>query len=80
VGRELRVDRIGRGQQLARRRQVRDVGVALAREDRVVVEAVNLRALDFAVPVGAFDEPDHQAMAAAPRKVDKMREHRVQRF
>ena len=73
VGRELRVDRIRRGEQLAGAGEIRDVGVALAREDRVVVEAVDLRALDLAVPVRAFDEPDHQTMPAAAREVDQVR-------
>jgi hypothetical protein len=73
VGRELRVDRIRRGEQLAGAGEIRDVGVALAREDRVVVEAVDLRALDLAVPVRAFDEPDHQPMPAAARELDQVR-------
>ena len=71
VRRELRIDLGRRGQQLARAGEVGDVGVGLARVDRIAVLAVDLRALDLAVPVGALHQPHHQAAAAAPRQVDQ---------
>ena len=67
---ELRIDGVRRGQQPARARQVRQVGVRLARIDREVLEAVDLRALDLGIPVGALDETDHQPVATAPREID----------
>ena len=70
VGRELRIDRIGCPQQLAGTGEVRHVGIGLARIHRVALEAIDLRSLDFAVPVGALHQANHQAMAAAPREID----------
>ena len=70
------IDRVGGGQQLARAGEVGHVGVGLAREDRVAVQAVELRALDLAVPVGALDQAHHQPVAAAPRQVDDEVDHR----
>ena len=75
VGRELRVHRIGRGQELARAGQVRHVGVHLARVDRVALQAVDLGALDLAVPVRPLHEPHHQAPCTAPRQLDQVVEH-----
>src|SRR5205807_2577817 len=61
VGGEGRIDRVGRRKELRRARDVGDVGDSLAREHRVIWHAELLRALDFAVPVGAFDEPHRKA-------------------
>lgn len=72
---ELREDRLGRGQQLARAGQVRHVGVDLARVDRVALQAVDLGALDLAVPVRALHEADHQAVLAATGQVNDVVEH-----
>ena len=66
VGGELRVDRVGRGQQSLGASQVGHVGVGLAGVDRVVSQAIELRPLDLAVPVGALDQPHHQPALAAP--------------
>ena len=71
VRRELREHGIGRDQQLARAGQVGHVGMDLAGVDREVFEAVDLGALDLAVPVGAFHQPDHQTVAAASGEVDQ---------
>ena len=38
-----------------------EIGHRLAREHRIVGEAALLRALDLAVPIGALDEPHHEA-------------------
>jgi hypothetical protein len=67
VGGELREHGVRRRQQPPRAGQVGHVGVGLARIDGVAVLAVELRALDLAVPVGALDQPHHQPAAAAPR-------------
>ena len=75
VGGELRIDDVARGEQLPRAGEVGDVGVDLARVDRVAGQAVDLRALDLGVPVGALDQAHHHALAAAPRQVDDEVEH-----
>ena len=75
VGGELRVHRVRHGQQFACAGQVSHVGMDLARVHRVAVQAVELRAFDLGVPVRALDQPDHQAVAAAPRQVDHMVNH-----
>ncbi|MCY1219377.1 hypothetical protein D9M72_313510 [compost metagenome] len=72
---ELRVHRVGRIEQPARAREVRHVGVGLARVDRVARQPVELRALDLAVPVGALHEPHHEPVAAAAREVDHPVDH-----
>ena len=55
VRRELREHRVGRGEQFPCARKIGDVGVHLAREHRKVGHAIDLRALDLAVPVSALD-------------------------
>ncbi len=72
---ELGVDRIGRGQQLARAGQVGHIGIGLAGVDRVAFETVDLGALDLAVPVGALDQAHHQAVLAAAGQVDDEVQH-----
>ena len=70
VGRELREDGVGCGQQFAGTGDVGDVGVDLAGEDGEVFQAFDLGALDLAVPIGALDQPDHQPVAAAAAQID----------
>jgi hypothetical protein len=48
---------------------VRNVGVHLAGVDGVVLQAIDLGALDLAVPVRAFHQADHQPVAGAPGQV-----------
>ena len=72
---ELRVDGVGRGQQLTGAGDIGQVRVVLARVDRVVGQAVDLRALDFAVPVGPLDQAHHQASAAAPGQINQIVDH-----
>ena len=43
-----------------------------ARVHRVAVKAINLRPFDFAVPVRALDETNHQFLLVAPREVDEV--------
>ena len=59
VGRELRIDAVGHAEQLARIGDVGNVGVRLAREDRIAGESERLRPFDLGVPVGALDEAHH---------------------
>ncbi len=61
VGGELRVDARGLRQQALGIGDVADVGRGLAGEHRKALEPEHLGALDLAVPVGALDQPDHQA-------------------
>ena len=75
MGCELRVDQVRHRQQLFRAGQIGDVGVDLAGIDRIAFEAVHLRAFDFAVPVGAFYQTNHQATAAAGGEVDQVVNH-----
>ncbi len=58
---ELRIDCVRRGQHRFRARHVGDVGVDLARKDRVAVQPIDLRALDLGIPIGALHQPHHQA-------------------
>ncbi|GAV34483.1 hypothetical protein ROTAS13_02150 [Roseomonas sp. TAS13] len=72
---ELREDGVARLQQLPRAGEVGDIRVPLAREDGEVLQPVDLRALDLAVPVGALHQPDHQPVAGTPREVDHEVQH-----
>ena len=71
VGGELRIDGVGRREQFAGAGEVADVGVDLAGEHRKAVEAVELRALDLRIPIGALDEANHEAPARAASEVDQ---------
>ena len=75
VRRELRIDRVGRGEHRLGAREIAHVRVHLAREDRIAGEAVHLGALDLAVPVRALREPHHQATAMPPRERDEPVDH-----
>ena len=68
---ELRINGPGCAKQLARARQVGDIGVGFAGIDRVVGQAFDLRPLDFAVPVSALDQANDQATAAALREINE---------
>ena len=65
VGGELRIDRVRRREQFARAGEIAHIGVDLAGEHRKAVEAVDLRALDLRIPIGALDQADHQPAAAS---------------
>ena len=72
VGGELRVDQIRYAEQFFRTGEVRDVGVDLTGIDRIAFQTFHLGAFDFAVPVGAFHEADHQAATAAACQVNQI--------
>ena len=71
VSGELRINQVRHRQQLFRAGEIGDVGVNLAGVDRVAFETFHLRAFDFAVPVGAFHQTDHQATTAAGGEIDQ---------
>ena len=64
---ELGVDHIGRVQQGASAGQVRNIGMVLVREHRVMRQAQLLGAFDFGIPIRAFDQAAHQAHAMLAR-------------
>ncbi|MNE02613.1 hypothetical protein D3C80_950940 [compost metagenome] len=72
VGGELRVNQVRHGKQFFRTGQIRDVGVDLAGVDRIAFQAVHLRTFDFAVPVRAFHQTDHQAATAARGQINQV--------
>ena len=72
VGGKLREDGVLRGQEFACTGQVRDVGVDFAGVNRITVQAVHLRPFDFAVPIRAFYQTDHQFLLVAAGKVDQV--------
>ena len=72
MGGELREHGILRGKQFARTGEVGDVGVDFAGVGRIAVQSVHLRPFDFAVPVCAFDQTDHQFLVVAAGKVDQV--------
>jgi hypothetical protein len=73
---ELRVDHLVVADQRLRAGQVRQVGVVLVREDRVAGQAGFLGALDLCVPVGALDQPHHEAQAVPARDGRHLVHHR----
>ena len=75
VGRELREDRVGRGQQPLGAGDVGHIGVDLARIDGEVLQPTLLCPLDLAVPIGALDEAHHQPVPAASAEVDQPVDH-----
>ena len=80
VGGELRIDVAARRQQPAHAGDVAEVGHRLAGEHRIVGEPAFLRALDLGVPVGALDQPHHQAAVERLRRCDHPVDHVGARF
>ena len=72
VGGELRINQVRHAEQLFRTGEVRDVGVNLAGIDRITFQTFHLGAFDFAVPVGAFYQADHQAATATACQVNQV--------
>ena len=70
VGGKLREHGILRVKQFARAGQIGNIGVDFAGVERVSVHAVHLRPFDFAVPIRAFYQPNHQFLIVAAGKVD----------
>ena len=76
VGGKLRKDGFGRAQQFAGTGEVGHIGMHLAGEDRKIFQPIDLRALDFAVPVRAFDQAHHQAVLAAAGQINDPVQHK----
>ena len=72
VGGELRVDQIRYRKQFFRTGQIGNVGVHLTGIDRITFQTVHLRTFDFAIPVGALNQADHQATAAACSQINEI--------
>ena len=70
VGGKLRKHHIAVRQQAAGAGEVGYVGVDLARVDGEIRLPIDLRALDLGVPIGALDQPDHDAAVGAAGEVD----------
>ena len=70
VGGELWEHGILRVKQFARTGQIGNIGVDFAGVERVAVHAVHLRPFDFAVPISAFYQPNHQFLIVAAGKID----------
>ena len=70
VGGELREHGVLRIQQFARAGQVGNVGVDFAGIGGIAIHTVHLRPFDFAVPIRAFHQADHQLLIVAAGKVD----------
>ncbi len=69
----------GRAQQFAGAGEVGHIGMYLAGEDRKIFQPVDLRALDFAVPVGTFDQAHHQVVLAAAGQINDPVQHKKAR-
>ena len=80
VGGKLREHGILRVQQFARAGEVGNIGMDFAGVGRIAVQAVHLRPFDFAVPVRAFDEADHQFLVVAAGKVNQIVDHKGAAF
>ncbi len=59
VTRKGRIDMRGI-EHVARTGQIRDICRGLAGEERIIAHAVDLGLLDLGIPIGAFNQPDHQ--------------------
>ena len=68
VGRELREDRLRRGQQAGGAHFVAKIGVGFAGKDRVVGQPQFLGPFDLGIPVGALDQPHCKPVSGAGRQ------------
>ena len=73
---KLREDHIAGAKQFASASNVGNVGMNLAGVNREIFKAINLRALDFGVPVSALDETNHDATIVASGKIDNEIKHK----
>ena len=75
MGGELRVDAVGHAQEFTGIGDVAHIRRGLAGEDRETVDPLDLRALDLGVPIGALDQPRHDAAVVALRHFVKRVDH-----
>ena len=72
MGSELRVNKIGHRQQFFGAGEVGDIGIDLTGVNGIAFQPFHLCAFDFAVPVCAFHQTDHQTAAATGRQVNQV--------
>ena len=72
---KLREHGVLRFQQFARACQIGNVGVHFACVYRIAVHAVHLRPFDFAVPICAFHQANHEFLVVAARQVHQIINH-----
>ena len=77
---KLREDRITGLEQHSGTHQIAQVGLGLAREHWIITQAIDLRTLDFAVPVSALDQPHGETSTAATRQIDHVIDQRRTAF
>ena len=75
MGGELRVNSVGHAKQFARVGDIGNVRCGLGGEDRKPVHTNHLRVFDLGVPIGAFDEPNHDLAICALCHVIKRINH-----
>ena len=74
---ELRIEMRPRGEQLTHAVHVTEVGHRLAGEYRIVGKPALLGALHLRIPIGALDEPHHQAAIQRLRRIACPIDHRA---
>jgi hypothetical protein len=70
MGGKLRINIFACRQQQFCAYDIRDVRVWFTGKNRKIIVAIDLGALDLRVPIGAFDQADHQPVAGAAGEVD----------
>ena len=80
VGRELRIEPRPCRQQFLHAVEVAKICHRLAGEHRIVIKPPLLGALDLGVPIGTFDEANHQPPVERFRRFGDPRDHRASAF
>ena len=75
VGGKLRIEPRAGIEQPAGTVEIAEIGHRLAGKHRIVGKPAFLRALDLAVPIGALDQPHHQAAAERTRRIRNPVDH-----
>ena len=76
VGRELRIDDVRTRRGASRASNVIEIGHRLARKNRIIGKTPFLRPLDLGIPIGPFDQPQHQTPIIMARRRGNMVDHR----
>ena len=75
VRRELGEDDIAAGEQALGASEIADVGIGFLRVNRIAAQAIDLGALDFAVPVRALDEAHHKTAFRPFGEINEVIDH-----
>ena len=75
MGGELRINQVRHCQQFFRAGEIRDIGIHLTGIHRIAFQPFHLGAFDFAVPVRAFHQTDHQTAAATGCQINQVINH-----